>query len=422
MANWLKLFLRKEILIILLLGCSAAGPIYLLATSLKEFLYRSGVDLSAIGFFSIVFAAYNLKFLWSPFVDSVKIPLLHQNLGQRRSWLLLSQIFLIIFIFILAFIVQNYNLYLIFLMAILVSFASATQDLVIDAYRIEYVTKSDQSLAATGYTYAYRIIGLLTIALVSLIDHANFSWSLIFVLSSFSIWIGIFATIKGDAVTEQELKFNGFKKWFAEFVIAPIQDFVTNHKWYIIFPFIFSFKLCDSFAGVMTLPFIRDIGFSFDEYLAIVKTFGLFALLTGVFAGGLIAKKKGLNLAIWIALIMQIISNFGFYFQSFIGYNKEILYLVIFIENFSGGMGDVILITYLSSLCNKMFSATQYSLLFAFASLSRTIFGSFSGVVAQNYGWENFFIISIIIGLPAIFFLFLINKIDDFRGVKSKNN
>ncbi|MFT4718128.1 MAG: PAT family beta-lactamase induction signal transducer AmpG [Rickettsiales bacterium] len=406
---------KRNILVILLLGCSSGGPIYLLSTSLKEFLISSDVDLKTIGFYSLVFTAYSIKFLWSPLIDSIKIPILYQKFGQRRSWLLASQISLILAISILSFTINVGNIYTILLVAILVSIVSATQDLAVDAYRIEYVKKTDQPLSATAYVTFYRIAGLATAAIVILVEEVNLSWSSVLIISTIPVWIGILATIVGEDIYPKDPEYDNFFTWFKIYVKGPIMDFISNHKWYIIFPFIFCFKLCDSMAGVMTHPFVRDIGFSYKEYFEIVKAFGLIAIIFGSLLGVLIARQKNLVYAIWIALFMQILSNYGFYLQSIVGMDYQTLYLVIFVENFSGGMGDVILISYLSSLCNKAFSATQYSLLFALASFSRTIFGSFSGLIAEQLNWGGFFILSMVIGIPAIILLYFVTKNYDFK-------
>ena len=412
-----KLIFQRNIFVILLLGCSSGGPIYLLSTSLKEFLISSDVDLKTIGFYSLVFAAYSLKFLWSPLIDSIKIPTLHKKFGQRRSWMLLSQILLIITIIILSFIINAGNIYAILFIAILVSIVSATQDLAVDAYRIEYIKKTDQPLSATAYVTFYRLAGLATAAIVILVEKNNISWNSILIASTIPVWIGILGTILGKNIESNKPEYKTFYDWFKLYVKEPLIDFISSHKWYIIFPFIFCFKLSDSLAGVMTHPFIRDIGFTYQEYFEIVKGFGLIAMILGAITGTWIAKQKNLIYAIWVALFMQIFSNYGFYLQSIIGMDHQTLYFIIFIENFSGGMGDVILISYLSSLCNKAFSATQYSLLFALASFSRTIFGSFSGLMAEYLNWSEFFLLSMLIGLPAIILLYFVTKNYDFKRI-----
>jgi PAT family beta-lactamase induction signal transducer AmpG len=189
-----------------------------------------------------------------------------------------------------------------------------------------------------------------------------------------------------------------------------LADFITRPQWYIVFLFIICFKLGDVFAGTLTLPFLMDIGFSKFEIASIVKTFGLFATLLGVFLGGVLVKSSGLIRSLWIAASLQMLSNLAFYYQSLAGHNVASLYLVIFIENFSGGIGDAVFVAYLSSLCNIAFTATQYAILISFATISRSILSSWSGYLVSYFNWGNFFLLSTAIALPGLLFLFLLTK------------
>ncbi|MDA7705211.1 MFS transporter [Rickettsiales bacterium] len=413
--NWTKLFFRKEIIVIFLLGISSGIPLALLLTTLKALFIDKQVDLVTIGFSSIIISSYSLKFLWSPLVDSIKIPFLYQKFGQRRSWILTSQIILIILIIILGIFSSSSNISLIFAIGFAISFTSATQDIAIDSYRINSIQKEDQAIASSFYIYGYHI-GMLISGALALIISEYFSWMIVYYFLAFSIIIGIFGVLLG---LEKQSKISqdkqNFIDWFKNYVTLPLVEFFKYNKWYLIFPFIISFKLCDIFAGTLVLPFLKDIGFSYGQYAAIVKTYGLFATMIGILFGGILVKKTNLIISIWIALFAQIISNLGYYFQSIIGYDVNLLYIVIFVENFSSGIGTVIFVAYLSSLCNKAFSATQYALLTSLAALGRSLFSSSSGIFAQNYGWDNFFLISITTAIPSIFLLYLITKTHDFK-------
>jgi PAT family beta-lactamase induction signal transducer AmpG len=199
-----------------------------------------------------------------------------------------------------------------------------------------------------------------------------------------------------------------FAEWFKDSVIAPLIDFTRHYRWPAILAFTILFKLGDAFAGSLTLPFLLEIGFSKIEIAGIVKTFGLFATLFGVFVGGILVKKIHIIKSLWIAGIMQMLSNLIFSYLAQIGNDSHLLYAVIFIENFSGGIGDAVFVAYLSGLCSLAFSATQYALLASLASLGRAVLTSSAGVFAQMLGWYEFFIFSAFLAVPGLVFLFFI--------------
>jgi PAT family beta-lactamase induction signal transducer AmpG len=193
-------------------------------------------------------------------------------------------------------------------------------------------------------------------------------------------------------------------------VIDPFVDFSKHHRWYLILVFVVLFKLSDAFAGNLTLPFLREIGFAKIEIASIVKTFGLFATLFGVLFGGLLVKRFNIYNTLWIAVVMQMLSNFAFCYLAKVGYDPQALYFVIFIENFSGGIGDAVFVAYLSGLCNVAFSATQYALLVSCATFARSVLTAGSGIIVADYGWYNFFIFSAILSIPSLFLLFFIKR------------
>ena len=398
--------LHKNLIIIFLLGISAGIPLALILSTLKATLLESGFDLKTIGFFSLISLPYSLKIFFAPIMDSFAVPILTRVFGQRKSWIILSQIFLAIFIMLLGVGTIFSSLSLIAVFAVLIAFASASQDIVIDGYRIELLKKEDQGIAASFYVYGYRI-GLLISGAGALIMAEIIGWNAVYFLIGIFMILAIFITIAAEESRKdwKQEKYN-FKSWFQSSVIGPFKDFAKHNKWAVILAFVVLFKLGDAFAGNLTLPFLLDIGFSKIQIASIVKTFGLFATLFGVFAGGLLVKKIGIIKSLWIAGIAQMLSNLAFSYLSFIGNDANALYFVIFIENFSGGIGDSVFIAYLSSLCTVAFSATQYSLLISFATISRSLLSSWGGIVAQKTGWYDFFIFSAILALPGLIFLF----------------
>ncbi len=405
-----KSYFRKPILIILFLGFSAGLPLVLIVSTLKAFLVDRNIDIATIGFFALVSLPYSFKFLWAPIIDSIKIPYLLKKLGKRRSWIILTQVMLTILIVLLGIFSNSSNLFYITSIAFLIAFFSASQDIVIDAYRIESIKEENQAIAASMYIYGYYI-GMLVSGALALIISDKVSWNLVYYFVASTMFIGIIATLIADEnqTKDKSNKFH-FISWFKKSVIGPLKDFITRPKWYIIFLFILSFKLTDAFAGNLFLPFLLEIDFSKTQIATIIKTFGLFATLFGALVGGILVKKFGMMKSLWTAAILQIISNFGFYYLSLIGYNVTALYVVIFIENLSGGIGNVVLVAYLSSLCNVQFTATQYALLSSLSSVARSFLSSPAGIVAANFGWSSFFLLSIIFGLPSLILLLILNK------------
>lgn len=404
-------YFRKPILIMLFLGFAAGLPLALIFSTIKAFLVDRQIDLSTIGFFSLVALPYSIKFLWAPLIDSIKIPILAKILGKRRSWIILTQILLILLISLLGIYSNFTNLSIIILLATLIAFTSASQDIVIDAYRIESIKIENQAIAASMYIYGYRV-GMLISGALALTLSDKIAWDLVYYFIASVMGIGVLTTLIADENKDQKIQNKQFYLilWFKNSVIAPLKDLTTRSKWYFVLLFIVSFKLTDAFAGNLFLPFLLEIDFSKTQIATIVKTFGLFATLFGAFIGGILVKKLGLIKSLFLAAILQIISNFGFYYLTFVGNDITSLYVVIFIENLSGGIGDVIFVAYLSSLCNIKFTATQYSLLASLASIARSLISSPAGVFAQNFGWGNFFLLSIVLGIPTLVLLCLIKK------------
>jgi len=321
--------------------------------------------------------------------------------------MILSQFLLIVSITALGLLAQS-SVVNIAVIAILIAIFSATQDMAIDAYRIETIKSEDQGIATSFYVYGYRI-GMLISGAFALILSEKMAWDIVYYIIASAMIIGIFTTLVAKkSLIPQHTSSRDFISWFKTSVISPFVDFLQQKNWYFILLFVICFKLCDAFAGSLTLPFLIDIGFSKIEIAEIVKTFGLFATLTGAFFGGILVKKIGLKKSLWLAIILQALSNLTFCYQAQIGHNITSLYLVIFIENFSGGVGDVVFVAYLSSLCNITFAATQYAILVSFASIARSVLSSSAGIFVAEFGWINFFLFSSTLAIPAII-LFLLN-------------
>ncbi|MBM3579398.1 MAG: AmpG family muropeptide MFS transporter [Alphaproteobacteria bacterium] len=396
----------KNLSVIFLFGISSGLPLALILSTLKALLVESGFDLKTVGFFALVSLPYTLKFFFAPVIDSFAVPLLTRVLGQRRSWIIFTQLLLVIFIFALGAAGIVGSLGAIALFALLVGFSSASQDVVIDAYRIELIEKENQGFASGFYVCGYNL-GMLISGAGALALAEIFSWDVVYFLMALSMALCIFVTFFADETRKnwQPKKYD-FSSWGRNFVLEPILDFTRHELWYVIFAFVILFKLCDAFAGSLTLPFLLGIGFSKIEIAKIVKTFGLLATLLGTLFGGLLVKRLGVMKSLWIAGIVQMLSNLAFAYLAKIGYDPELLYFVVFVENFSGGIGSSVFVAYLSGLCNLSFSATQYALLSSLATFARSVLTASAGIFAQSLGWYQFFVLSTLLAVPGLVFLF----------------
>ncbi len=400
----------KKFAIIFFLGAASGLPLALILSTLKALLLDKGFDLKTIGFFSLVALPYSLKIFFAPIIDSCSLPFLTKTLGHRRSWIIFNQLLLVLFISLLGAAGIAANLLAITIFAFLVAFASASQDIVIDGYRIELLEKENQGLAASFYVYGYRI-GMLISGAGALALADILSWDAVYFIMAGCMASTIFITILADETRKNfKTKSHSFLSWTKQSVIEPFLDLTRHNQWIVIIAFVICFKLADAFAGNLTLPFLLEIGFSKIEIASIVKTFGLFATLFGVFVGGVFVKKISIIKSLWIASLAQMLSNLAFSYLATIGYNREALYGVIFIENLSGGIGDAVFVAYLSALCSKSFSATQYAILVSFASISRSLLTSSAGIFAQNLGWYDFFIFSTLIAIPSLLFLMMLQR------------
>ncbi len=409
----------KSLFIVFFLGLSSGLPLSLILSTLKALLIEKGFNIKNVGFFALVTIPYSLKIFFAPIIDSYKIPFLTKAIGHRKSWIITSQVLLLLTISLLGMSAIYENLFFIAIFAVLVAISSASQDIVIDGYRIELFKEEDQGPASAFYIYGYRI-GILISGAGALALATIVAWHMVYFFMSLTMLCFIIITF-GIEETRQKFKkdYISFNAWFRRYVIVPFFDIFKRRKYAsIILAMIFFFKLADAFAGNLILPFLLDIGYTKIEIATSLKLFGFFAVLAGVAAGGLLIKNSGIFKVLWVALTLQILSNVAFCYLAISNKNFYDLYLIIFFENFSGGIGDATLVAYLSGLCNKKYSATQYALLASIGSLARSILSSTAGIYAQSFGWFNFFAFSATLGLPAMLCLFLLtilNKPINFR-------
>jgi MFS transporter, PAT family, beta-lactamase induction signal transducer AmpG len=430
-----SVYLRPRVLVVMFLGFSSGLPLALSGSTLLVWMREAGVDLGTIGLFAAVGTPYTIKFLWAPLVDALDVPLLSRLLGRRRGWLIFSQILLIAAIVFLGLCDPVTSLRFVAIGALLVATASATQDIVIDAFRVESLDKNEQAAGMASYVAAYRIGMLASTAgalfLVSGFEsygfdkHAAWNWG--YIVTAAFVVIGILATLfatesaKSAAANAAHAGENSLTR-VARAAFGAFSEFLSREMAFVILAFVVLFKFTDALAGVMTAPFVIDLGFSRNEYAAIIKGVGLAATLIGGFAGGMVARAYPLATSLWIGGIMQAIANLAFSWQATRGHDIGWLTFAIVAENFTSAIGTVIFVAYLSALCkNPLHTATQFALLTALAAVGRTYLSSGAGFVAAATGWAAFFAICALAAIPGLLLLAWLQARGHFSAIDRKS-
>ena len=433
-ASWrdsLAVYLQPRVLIVLFLGFSSGLPLALSGSTLLVWMRESGVDLGTIGLFALVGTPYTLKFLWAPLVDALHVPLFTRTFGRRRGWLLFSHLLLIVAILLLALTDPARSPFYVALGALLVATTSSTQDIVVDAFRVESLPESEQAAGMASYVAAYRI-GMLVSTAGALFIVSGFestgiprtsAWMWGYVVMAAMVLIGTVTalaatepeqSLRAEAATQTETAFERV----LHAAIGAFSEFLSRKDAIAALIFVVLFKFTDAFSGTMTAPFVIDLGFSRNEYAAIIKGVGLAATLIGGFAGGFVARAYSLPVSLLIGGLLQAFANLAFSWQAVVGLNAGWLTFAIIAENFTSAIGTVIFVAYLSALCrNPLHTATQYALLTALAAFGRTYLSSGAGFIAAGVGWVWFFAICSLAGLPALLLLAWLQKRGHFEGL-----
>jgi MFS transporter, PAT family, beta-lactamase induction signal transducer AmpG len=428
-------YLQPRVLIVLLLGFSSGLPLALSGSTLLVWMTESGVDLRTIGLFALVGTPYTLKFLWAPLVDAIHVPLFTRAFGRRRGWLLFSQLLLIVSILLLALTDPARSPLFVALGALLVATTSSTQDIVVDAFRVESLPESEQAAGMASYVAAYRI-GMLVSTAGALFIVSGFestgiprgsAWMWGYMVMAAMVVIG---TVTALVATEPEQSARaeaatGAETAFSRVLHAAIgafSEFLNRKDAWAALVFVVLFKFTDAFSGIMTAPFVIDLGFTRNDYATIVKGVGLTALLIGGFAGGFVARRYSLAASLWISGVLQALANLSFSWLALVGANHWALAFAISAENFTSAVGTVIFVAYLSALCkNPLHTATQYALLTALAAVGRTFLSSGAGYVQQATGWPLFFTICVVVAVPGLILLSWLQRrghFDELEPVK----
>jgi PAT family beta-lactamase induction signal transducer AmpG len=424
-------YLQPRVLIVLMLGFSSGLPLALSGSTLLVWMRESGVDLGTIGLFALVGTPYTLKFIWAPLVDALHVPIFTRAFGRRRGWLVFSQLLLIGAIRLLALTDPARSPLFVALGALLVATMSSTQDIVVDAFRVESLPESEQAAGMASYVAAYRIGMLVSTAGVLFIVSGfegigigrSSAWMWGYVVMAALVLIGTVTalaatepgqSVRAEAATRSEAAFSRIM----HAAVGAFSEFLVRKYAWAALAFVVLFKLTDAFSGTMTAPFVIDLGFTRNDYAAIVKGVGLAATLIGGFAGGYVARRYSLVASLWIGGVLQAVSNLVFAWLALVGTNQWALAVAISAENFTGAIGTVIFVAYLSALCqNPLHTATQYALLTALAAVGRTYLSSGAGYVAEATGWPLFFVISVVVAVPSLILLAWLQQRGHFEAV-----
>lgn len=378
------------------MGFASGLPLLLTGSVLQAWMKEEGVDLGTIGLFALVGLPYTLKFLWAPLMDRFT----PNGLGRRRGWLLIFQLLLIGSLLVLSLAQPAIDPWWLAVAALLVTFFSASQDIVIDAYRREALADDEQGLGASLYVNGYRV-GMLLASGGGLILADHMSFSQVYQLMAVFMCVGVVTTLFAPEPEPAE----GVPSTLREAVVQPFVEYFLRRDAVVILAFILLYKIGDTMASHMTTPFYLDIGFSKTEIGTVVKLFGFWATIVGGLVGGVLIMRLGIFRALWIFGILQGVSTAGFAVLAQLGASLPGLAAVITFENLSGGMGTAAYIAYMASLTNKKFTATQYALLSSLMGVPRVIAAAPTGYLADSMGWSAFFIFCALIALPGLLLL-----------------
>ncbi|MBM5574377.1 MFS transporter [Deefgea piscis] len=402
-SKYLAVFNNRRICAAMLLGFASGLPLALTGSTLQAWLSDAGLDIKTIGWFTLVGQPYTWKFLWSPLVDRFPMPFL----GRRRGWILITQIALAAVIAKMSGLDPQTHLATFALMALLIAFFSATQDVVIDAYRTEVLQPEERGAGAAVGVFGYRMAMLTSGAVALILADGILTWE-----QTYLVMAGIMGTMaivtffSPEPVLQTKPPLS-----LRSAIIDPLKEFFSRDGAWILLALVVAYKLGDAFAGSLSTKFLLDMGYSKSIIGQAYKVFGLVATLVGGFAGAILMLRWGLYKSLVIFGILQALTNLGYWLIAIHGSpDIGLLLFAISTENLAGGMGTTAAVALLMSLCNPNFTATQYALLSALTAFGRVYVGPASGYLVTAVGWSHFFMISAAIALPGLALLFVLRK------------
>lgn len=411
----LRVYGEPAVARMLLLGFSAGLPLLLVLGTLSYRLREAGIDRTTIGFLSWVGLAYAFKWAWAPLVDRLPLPLLTRMLGRRRSWLLAAQLALIAGLAGMALTDPLQNLHLLVGFALLVAFASATQDIALDAFRIESADLSRQAAMAAAYQVGYRSAmitasaGALWIAAAFDPDEQTYQhapWLAAYLCMAALVGIGIATVLlsREPQVADLPPPRAGLLAWLHAAVLGPFLDFVQRYRWHavLLLALIGTYRISDIVLGVMSNPFYRDMGFTKDEVAAVSGVYGVVMTLAGAALGGVLALRYGVMRILILGAALSALTNLLFAWLATRGHDLPALVLAISADNLSAGIASAAFIAYLSGLTNVAYSATQYALFSSVMLLLPKFIGGWSGWAVDSHGYAAFFVGTALLGVPVL--------------------
>ena len=386
----------RRMLVSFIMGFACGLPLLLTISVLQAWMKEEGVDLTVIGLMALVGLPYTLKFVWAPIMDRFTLGFL----GRRKGWLFIAQIFLVLSIVVLGQTNPANNPWMVAFAAFLVTFFSASQDIVVDAYRREDLPDRELGLGSSLYVNGYRV-GMLLASGGGLIMADHIPFSTVYIIMAACMIPGIVTTL----LAPEPILPEGTPKTIAEAVINPLTEYFSRDGAVLILCFILFYKIGDTMASAITIPFYLDIGFTKTEIGTVVKLFGFWATIIGSLIGGVLMLRIGINKCLWIFGFLQAVSTAGFAILAQIGNNLSALSCVIAFENLSAGMGTTAFVAFMASSTNKKFTATQYALLSSLMGVPRVLASAPTGFLAKYMGWESFFFGCALIAVPGMLLL-----------------
>lgn len=404
LSSYLQVFNNRRIAVMILLGISSGLPLSLTSGTLQAWMTVAGVNLRTIGIFSLLGLPYTLKFLWSPFMDRFVPPRLGRLLGRRRSWIIVTQLILMAGIFMMGMVPPKDAPVMVAVLALWVVFFSASQDIVVDAYRTDLLREQERGVGSAVFVTGYRV-GMLLSGAMAMIMSDRIGWSNTYFVMSGLMMIGIVTTLLSPEPEGVPL----YPKSLQEAVVGPLKDFFGRRSAVLVLFFIMFYKLGDAYAGTMTTAFlIRGLGFTATDVGTVNKGLGLVSLIVGATLGGTLMVRLGLFRSLLIFGLLQAVSILSFVILAWAGKSYPIMIWAVAFENLTGGMGTAAFVSLLMTLCNHRYSATQFALLSSLAALGRVFITPTSGYVVEAVGWTWFFVIAALTAAPGLFLLVIL--------------
>lgn len=395
----LGLWGQRKIAALALLGFASGLPLYLTSRTLQAWMRVAHVDLTTIGFFSLVGLPYSLKWIWAPVMDRYVPPFL----GRRRGWLLITQVALLVSIAAMSLHDPATGLRLLAVNAMVVAFLSASQDVVIDAYRTDVLTSREMGAGAAIWVLGYRV-ALLTTGALAFVLADRMPWPSVYLVLSSLMLVGIASTLFAPEPVLREPP----PSTFADAVVLPFREFFTRagtRRALLVLLFIVVYKLPDYLAASLATPFLLDVGFTQTDIGAIQGGLGIAVTIVGALAGGALVARFDINRSLWLVGVLQAVSNLGYYALALAGKSHAFLVAAIVVENFCTGLVASGFVAFLMSLCDARFSATQFALLSSLMGVSRDVLVAPSGAIAETLGWPGFFLASLFAAVPGLLLL-----------------